>query len=125
MVPTSVYRGKSVAGVVNDENARRLGGVAGHAGLFSTGMDVARFAQSWLRVTALSAPWADPGTLLQFFERTPQSGTRALGWDTPALAADGGPSVFGHCASAATFGHTGWTAPKSGSTGRAISFSSS
>ena len=109
VVPTSIFRGRSVSGIVNDENARKLGGVAGHAGLFSTGMDVARFAQSWLSVTAFSSPWANPSTLLQFFQRTPASGSRALGWDTPELAADGGPSVFGRCASPATFGHTGWT----------------
>ncbi len=109
VVPTSVFRGRAVAGVVNDENARRLGGVAGHAGVFSTGMDVARFAQSWLKVTPLSAPWADASTLLQFFQRTPASGSRALGWDTPEMLDAGGPSVFGRCATASTFGHTGWT----------------
>lgn len=109
VVPTSLLRGRVMAGVVNDENARRLGGVAGHAGIFSTGMDVARFAQSWLKVTPLSSPWADGSTLLQFFQRTPQSGSRALGWDTPEVVAAGGPSVFGDCASESTFGHTGWT----------------
>ena len=109
VVPTALLRGKVIAGVVNDENARRLGGVAGHAGLFSTGIDVARFAQSWLSVTPLSAPWADAATLLKFFQRTPQSGSRALGWDTPEVVAAGGPSVFGRCATESTFGHTGWT----------------
>ena len=107
--PTSRVRGRSVAGVVNDENARRLDGVAGHAGIFSTGMDIARFAQSWLRVTALSAPWVNASTLISFFERTPESGARALGWDTPEPRDDGSPSVFGRCATESTFGHTGWT----------------
>lgn len=109
VVPTALVRGQSVSGEVNDQNARRLDGVAGHAGLFSTGLDVARFAQSWLRITPLSAPWADAATLLQFFQRTPQSGSRALGWDTPEISPTGSPSAFGRCASASTFGHTGWT----------------
>ena len=109
VAPTSRVRGRSVAGVVNDKNARRLGGVAGHAGLFSTGTDIARFAQSWLRVTALSTPWVNASTLMGFFERTPESGSRALGWDTPELRDDGSPSVFGRCATESTFGHTGWT----------------
>jgi len=47
--PTGVWHGVPVAGVVNDPSAAKLGGVAGNAGLFSTGRDVARFAQFILR----------------------------------------------------------------------------
>lgn len=110
VVPTSVFKGKPVAGVVNDQNARVLGGVAGHAGLFSTGIDLAHFAQGWLRdSTRASKPWLDPSTLDQFLERTPTSGTRALGWDTPPASDDTALSAYGQCATAATIGHTGWT----------------
>ena len=49
IAPTGVWRGHPVAGVVNDRNAARLGGVAGHAGLFATARDVAQFAQFILR----------------------------------------------------------------------------
>src|SRR5207244_11015283 len=47
--PTGEWRGTPVAGVVNDRNAARVGGVAGHAGLFAPAADVARFAQFMLR----------------------------------------------------------------------------
>ncbi len=111
-VPTSRVKGRSVSGVVNDENARILGGVAGHAGVFSTGRDLARFAQSWL--AALSSPqtssWLNATIAERFALRGAASGTRALGWDTPTLRPDdGGPSLYGRCATSTTLGHTGWT----------------
>jgi CubicO group peptidase (beta-lactamase class C family) len=109
VVPSATFRGRPVAGVVNDQNARVLGGVAGHAGLFSTGLDLARFAQGWLRdSTQASLPWLAPATLSRFFERTAASGSRALGWDTPENT-DTSVSMYGHCATATTVGHTGWT----------------
>ncbi len=109
VVPSATFRGRPVAGVVNDQNARVLGGVAGHAGLFSTGIDLARFAQGWLRdSTRASLPWLQPATLSRFFERTPASGSRALGWDTPENT-DTSVSMYGRCATATTVGHTGWT----------------
>ena len=116
-----MFRGQAVAGVVNDENARRLGGVAGHAGVFSTGMDVARFAQSWLKVTPLSSSWANGSTLLEFFQRTPQSGSRALGWDTKGddKASSAGryshPEQFGVARRVAFCSASGLGVPKRGS----------
>jgi len=47
--PTGVWRGHAIAGIVNDASAFKLGGVSGNAGLFSTAVDVARFAQFVLR----------------------------------------------------------------------------
>ena len=44
IVPSGMWRGHPVPGDVNDQNAVAMGGVAGHAGVFSTGMDLARFA---------------------------------------------------------------------------------
>ena len=109
VVPTSTFRGQPVAGVVNDQNAKVLGGVAGHAGLFSTGIDLAHFAQGWLRdSTRASTPWLAPATLMRFFERSATSGSRALGWDTPENS-DTSISMFGRCATETTIGHTGWT----------------
>jgi CubicO group peptidase (beta-lactamase class C family) len=96
-----------VAGVVNDDNARRLGGVAGHAGVFSTGQDLARFAQAWLRATMTgTATWVSPETVRLFTERSPRSGTRALGWDTPDTSTT---SSFGSLTNPSVLGHTGWT----------------
>jgi CubicO group peptidase (beta-lactamase class C family) len=107
--PSGRFRGAPVAGVVNDENARVLGGVAGHAGLFSTGLDLARFAQTWLRDSTAKLPWLAPATLTTFLTPGVSSGTRALGWDTPEPPDSGQPSLYGACATTTTVGHTGWT----------------
>jgi CubicO group peptidase (beta-lactamase class C family) len=109
MAPSFSTRGRPVAGRVNDENAYLFGGVAGHAGLFSTGSDVARFAQAWLRMGATpDGPWVSPTSMQEFLRRTSQSGTRALGWDTPEHGVRQ-PSIYGQLAGKETFGHTGWT----------------
>ncbi len=110
-VPTARWRGAPVAGVVNDQNARILGGVAGHAGVFSTGLDLARFAQSWLKDSTAndSTAWLARGTMAEFLQHSPTSGTRVLGWDTPNPPGSDKPSLFGQCATTTTIGHTGWT----------------
>ncbi|HSR14661.1 MAG TPA: serine hydrolase domain-containing protein [Gemmatimonadales bacterium] len=105
--PSRLAGRSPVAGIVNDDNARRLGGVAGHAGLFSTGADLARFAQAWLRsLTRGSNGWVSPEVVRLFSERSPVSGTRALGWDTPDTATT---TSFGALAHRNVLGHTGWT----------------
>jgi len=80
------WRGEVVRGRVHDENAFAGGGICGHAGLFSTGKDVALFAR------ALLSSWAgedriglDPEVVVAFLARhaAPESSWR-LGWDTPA-----------------------------------------
>ena len=108
-VPTALWRGHPVQGQVNDPNAVVLGGAAGHAGIFSTGMDLARYAQAWLRNgTGPNGQWVSPATIRRFLERGAKSGPRLLGWDT---AEHGGkePSVFGTLISDAGYGHTGFT----------------
>jgi CubicO group peptidase (beta-lactamase class C family) len=110
--PTGVFRGTPMRGQVNDPNAAHLGGVAGHAGLFSTGSDIARFAQAWLSEGRTPAgQWVAPETVQRFLAPSPGSGTRLLGWDTrdSTLAAKGELSVFGELVSGQAYGHTGWT----------------
>lgn len=108
-VPTAVWRGHPVQGQVNDPNAAILGGAAGHAGIFSTGMDMARYAQMWLNEGAgLSGQWVSPGTVKRFLTRGTNSGPRLLGWDTPELAGNE-PSLYGTLISDAAYGHTGFT----------------
>ena len=101
IAPTEVAppRGYPLRGEVQDENAYALGGVAGHAGLFSTAADLSVFAQMMLNggeyngVQIISKPTVELFTLRAF-------GHRALGWDT----ADGdygsgrylGPTAYGH-----------------------------
>jgi CubicO group peptidase (beta-lactamase class C family) len=90
-------------GLVHDGNAQALGGVAGHAGLFSTAGDLAVFAQMMLSHGAWGrARIAGDTTVALFTHRA--VGWRAIGWDTCA----GGGSC-GHYLTAAAFGHTGFT----------------
>ena len=94
---------------MNDQNAVVLGGVAGHAGIFSTGQDLARYAQWWLRNgSGAEVAIVEQATMLEFLSRTPSSGSRLLGWDTrdPKYPP---PSVFGELLSQSAYGHTGWT----------------
>jgi CubicO group peptidase (beta-lactamase class C family) len=91
--------------VVHDGNAFRLGGVAGHAGLFSTAADLAIYAQTLLNGGAYGDRriWS-PGTVRTFTTRQTKAGTRAIGWDTPAPRSSSGDYF-----SAASYGHTGFT----------------
>jgi beta-N-acetylhexosaminidase len=106
IAPTEVdttFRHRHVRGEVHDENAFALGGVAGHAGLFSSARDLAIFAQLMLNRGFFGGQrFIDPATVDLFTRR--QAGSRALGWDTPDSGASAG-SFF----SASSFGHTGFT----------------
>jgi CubicO group peptidase (beta-lactamase class C family) len=107
--PTALWRGQPIQGQVNDPNAAVFGGAAGHAGIFSTGKDLARYAQVWLRNGAgPRGQWVSPVTMRQFLTRGANSGPRLLGWDTPELDAKQ-PSLFGTLISQAAYGHTGFT----------------
>jgi len=99
----STFRGRIIQGEVQDENASVLGGVAGHAGVFSTAEDVAIFAHTMLNG---GYPILRPETVQVFTRResTPEGTSRALGWDTPSS-----PSQSGECFSARSFGHLGYT----------------
>jgi beta-N-acetylhexosaminidase len=108
-VPTAVWRGQPVQGQVNDPNAAMLGGAAGHAGIFTTGMDLARYAQVWLRNgVGPRGPWVTPAPIRRFLSPGANTGPRLLGWDTPEL--DGKqPSLYGTLISPSAYGHTGFT----------------
>jgi CubicO group peptidase (beta-lactamase class C family) len=108
--PSYADRHRTIAGVVHDRNARDLGGVAGHAGLFSTASDLARFAQWWLNEgeTASGSHLVAPAVLRSFLDHNVASGTRLLGWDSPDPDVEGG-SVFGSLLTSSAYGHTGWT----------------
>jgi len=92
----------------SDPNAAFMGGVAGHAGLFSTAMDLARFAQMWLADGMVEGrPFLSPTTVRAFLAPSAVDGGRRLGWDVPDSATH--PSAFGRLADSAVVGHTGWT----------------
>jgi beta-N-acetylhexosaminidase len=113
IVPTGVWRGHPVAGVVNDPNALKLGGVAGHAGLFATAPALARFAQWMLGEGALpGGPRILKAETVRQFTRIAvpaRRGTsaRTLGWE--ALPTGEEVSSAGKLLGPRTYGHTGWT----------------
>jgi CubicO group peptidase (beta-lactamase class C family) len=106
--PTEIdpWRGRHIRGEVHDENAFALGGVAAHAGLFSTAHDMARFARMYLSNGSLDgARILEPGIVSMFTKVADRSfSTRALGWDTA-----NGRNSAGSLMSDQTFGHTGFT----------------
>jgi CubicO group peptidase (beta-lactamase class C family) len=104
---TSRDRGFAYRGRVHDPISRRLGGIAGNAGLFSTAHDMARFAAMLANGGALGeARVLRASTIRMFTQRQPGTGTRALGWDTPGQP---GTGAFGARVSDRSFGHTGFT----------------
>ena len=119
----TVYRFTHVHGQVHDENAHAMGGVAGHAGLFSSARDLAVLAQALLGGGIISAcageggsgvpcsaPRASsvriavPTSVELFTRRHDGTASRALGWDTPSRDSSAGDYL-----SPRAFGHTGFT----------------
>jgi CubicO group peptidase (beta-lactamase class C family) len=113
------WRGRLLRGEVHDENAFALGGVAPHAGLFSTASDLSHLAQMLLDGgTYEGRRIVSRATVELFTERAGVPGTtRALGWDTPtdesgrrsSVPGQPGYSSAGSLFSARSFGHTGFT----------------
>jgi CubicO group peptidase (beta-lactamase class C family) len=113
------WRGRVLLGEVHDSNAFALGGVAPHAGLFSTAGDAARFAQAMLNGGALEGSRVVSRSVVELFTRRAgvAGSTRALGWDTPSngkaprssTPGEPGYSSAGSLFSPRSFGHTGFT----------------
>ena len=97
------FRQRIIQGEVQDENASVMGGVAAHAGLFSTADDLAIFAHAMIN---RGRPIFRSSTVDYFTRREalPLGTSRALGWDTPSA-----PSQSGKCFSPRSFGHLGYT----------------
>jgi CubicO group peptidase (beta-lactamase class C family) len=105
IAPTEVNppRGYPLRGEVHDENAFALGGIAGHAGLFSTASDLAVFAQMMLNGGQYGGTRIIADSTVALFT-TRAARTRALGWDTCA-----GDGSCGKYLSERAYGHTGFT----------------
>jgi CubicO group peptidase (beta-lactamase class C family) len=106
IAPTEVgSKGNQIWGTVHDENALAIGGVAGHAGLFSTARDLAVFAQMLLDHGYYGGRrYIDPATVDLFTHRYSAESSRALGWDTPTPNSSAGDYF-----TESSFGHTGFT----------------
>ena len=105
IAPTEITppRGYPIRGEVHDENAYALGGVAGHAGLFSTAADLSIFAQMMLNGGTYDGIQVISDSTVSLFTRR-TAGHRALGWDT----ADGDYGS-GKYLTERAYGHTGFT----------------
>ena len=101
------WRRRILYGEVHDENAYALGGVAGHAGMFSTLDDIRVFMNILRRCYEGTTDFLPQPLVQQFFTRQylPKESTRALGWDTPSPH----DSTAGELLSPTSVGHTGFT----------------
>jgi len=117
----TAFRKGWVHGTAHDPGAAMLGGVAGHAGLFSNAHDLAVILETLRR----GGEWngvqlVQPSTVAAFTARAFQNedNRRGLGWDKPGLEEDTGAS--GNAGSWTSFGHSGftgtlaWTDPEGG-----------
>lgn len=102
-VNDEAFRHRVIQGEVHDENGSVMGGVSGHAGLFSNTSDLAKFAAG---ILGYGYKLFERKTVSLFTQRqsSPCGTSRALGWDTPSL-----PSQSGRHFSANSFGHLGYT----------------
>jgi CubicO group peptidase (beta-lactamase class C family) len=108
IAPTEIdpWRQRHLRGEVHDDNASALGGVSAHAGLFSTGRDLARFARMYLNHGTLDGARIFTPETIDLFTAVQDStfSNRALGWETPT-----GQNSAGHLMKRPAFGHTGFT----------------
>lgn len=96
------WRGRRIVGEVHDESAWRLGGVAGHAGMFAHARDVAKFGQSFLDASVLKRETIVEMTRLQAAFNDVRRGLGFALWSPD-------PEASSHPFSPSTYGHTGFT----------------
>lgn len=103
----TIYRDKTIRGEVHDERAYYLGGIAGHAGLFSTAQNLSIFTQLLLNEGSYGGRnYLSPETIEKFTELQNTPGHRGLGFD---LKNENGSTTAGTLTGDRTFGHLGFT----------------
>ena len=105
----SSYRNKTVKGVVHDENAFLMGGISGHAGVFSNSYDIANYAQTMINFGIYNGSRIFNARSIKAItkkQNLPYGSDFALGWDTPSL---NGNSSAGDFFSKGSYGHLGFT----------------
>ena len=109
IAPTEVVNGIPWRGTVHDPTARHMGGVAGHAGLFTTASDLGRYARMLLNLGELDGVRIfQPATVQMMISvQTPpgMAEKRGLGWDIDS----GFSGPRGDLFPIGSYGHTGWT----------------
>lgn len=100
------WRKRQLQGEVHDETSSMLGGVAGHAGLFSTANDLSKFMSMIMNKGSFkNIPIIKPETIEFFTKKFSNESSRALGWDTKSEKNSSAGDLF----SPNSFGHTGYT----------------
>jgi beta-glucosidase-like glycosyl hydrolase/CubicO group peptidase (beta-lactamase class C family) len=125
IVPTELdltYRQQLIQGYVQDQSASLLGGVSGHAGLFSNANDLAKLFQMFLNGGSYGGEKLLESATIDYFNSTPFITTgnrRGIGFDKPELnPLKPGPTCY--CVSPKSYGHSGftgtfaWADPESG-----------
>lgn len=98
-----IYRNQLLQGFVQDEGAAMMGGVAGHAGLFSNAQDLAKLMQMYLNGgTYGGVRFFQPETIAEFTREQYSGNRRAAGFDKIAKVEKNGPTK-------SSYGHTGYT----------------
>jgi len=104
------FRGQVIRGYVHDPGAAMLGGVCGHAGLFSNAYDIATLMQLCLNKGTYGGQFYFSASTFDFYNTTHFSSDRnrrGVGFDKPVMEPDKGPAC--NSASANSFGHSGFT----------------
>lgn len=113
IIPTEddkIFRKQLIQGYVHDQGAAMCGGVAGHAGLFSTANDLAKMYQMYLNNGEYGGERYFKESTVKEFTRCQfcaSGNRRGIGWDKPDPNGDGGTAC--DCVSYLSFGHAGFT----------------
>ncbi len=103
------FRNQKIQGYVHDMGAAMLGGVSGHAGVFSTSQDLAVILQMLLNKGVYNEErFFEASTINYFTTRKLEDNRRGLGFDKPVLERDASGPTSDLC-SLETFGHSGFT----------------
>jgi CubicO group peptidase (beta-lactamase class C family) len=113
IVPTEndlLFRRQLIQGYVHDQGASMLGGVCGHAGVFSNANDLAKLMQLYLNKGTYGGEEFFKSSTLDYFTSCPfcsLGNRRGIGFDKPDMTSSNGPTC--QCVSAKSFGHSGFT----------------
>lgn len=103
-----IFRKQLIHGHVHDPGAAMIGGVGGHAGLFSNAGDMASLMQMFLNKGSYGGvQYIQPDVIAEYTKRQYSNNRRGAGFDKPTIDGRGGPSD--NRASGQSFGHSGFT----------------